>query len=112
MRHTIGHAKNLFLMSLISSFYHMYLKLFVEKKPRATPTVTPQGVADSMADTNPSFRASVHRQIGILLRWKNPCWIMSGCGERRLERKKKPERSKRTTERMKKRRNCGRESPD
>jgi hypothetical protein len=37
---------------------------------------------------------------------------MSGCGERRVERKKKPERSKRTTERMKKRRNGDQESPD
>jgi hypothetical protein len=37
---------------------------------------------------------------------------MSGCGERRLEQKQKPERSKRTTERMKKRRNGDQESPD
>jgi hypothetical protein len=37
---------------------------------------------------------------------------MNGCRERRVERKKKPERSKRTTERMKKGRNEDQESPD
>jgi hypothetical protein len=37
---------------------------------------------------------------------------MNGCRERRVERKKKPERSKRTTERMKKERNGDQEPPD
>jgi hypothetical protein len=50
--------------------------------------------------------------FGLRLRRKNPSWIMSGCGERRVERKKKPERSKRTTERMKKGRNGDQKSPD